>query len=67
MKMFNSYYDNRLQKAMPIEDLRRHFGENGTLNLDVACGEEYMFSAKEWLSMSEEEKQNRLMTYHLHS
>ena len=65
MKMFNSYYDNRLQKAMPIEDLRRHFGENGTLNLDVACGEEYMFSAKEWLSMSEEEKQNRLMNYRI--
>ena len=65
MKMFNSYYDNRLQKAMPIEDLRRHFDENGTLNLDVACGEEYMFSAKEWLSMSEEEKQNRLMNYRI--
>ena len=65
MKMFNSYYDNRLQKALPIEDLRRHFDENGTLNLDVACGEEYMFSAKEWLSMSEEEKQNRLMNYRI--
>lgn len=65
MKMFNSYYDNRLQKAMPIEDLRRYFGENGTLNLDVACSEEYMFSAKEWLSMSEEEKQNRLMNYRI--
>ena len=65
MKMFNSYYDNRLQKAMPIEHLRTYFGENGTLGLDVACGEEYVFSAKNWLSMNEEEKQRRLMNYRI--
>lgn len=65
MKMFNSYYDNRLQKAMPIEHLRTYFGENGTLGLDVAYGEEYVFSAKNWLSMNEEEKQRRLMNYRI--
>lgn len=63
--MFNSYYDNREAKAMPISKLVNHFEEKGTLNLDVAQGEEIMFSSREWLSMNEEEQQRTLMNYRI--
>ena len=63
--MFNSYYDNREAKAMPISKLVNHFEEKGTLNLDVAQGEELMFSSREWLSMNEEEQQRTLMNYRI--
>ena len=63
--MFNSYYDNRLQKAQPISELIRHFEEEGTLDLDVAQGEELMFSARDWMSMDEQEQQEKLMNYRI--
>ena len=63
--MFNSYYDNRLQKAQPISELIRHFEEEGTLDLDVAQGEELMFSARDWMRMDELEQQEKLMNYRI--
>ena len=63
--MFNSYYDNRLQKSQPISELIRHFEEEGTLDLDVAQGEELMFSARDWMSMDELEQQEKLMNYRI--
>ena len=63
--MFTSYYDNRLQKAQPISELIRHFEEEGTLDLDVAQGEELMFSARDWMSMDELEQQEKLMNYRI--
>jgi len=63
--IFNSYYDNRLQKAQPISELIRHFEEEGTLDLDVAQGEELMFSARDWMSMDELEQQEKLMNYRI--
>ena len=63
--MFNCYYDNRLQKAQPISELIRHFEEEGTLDLDVAQGEELMFSARDWMSMDELEQQEKLMNYRI--
>lgn len=64
-QMFNSCYDNRQQKAVPIKQLIRHFEEEGTLNLDVAQGEEKMFSARDWMSMDEKEQQEILMNYRI--
>ena len=64
-RMFGSYYDYRLQKAMPIKDLVRHFEEEGTLNLNVAQGEELIFSARDWSSMDEQEQQEKLMNYRI--
>ena len=63
--MFNCYYDNHLQKAQPISELIRHFEEEGTLDLDVAQGEELMFSARDWMSMDELEQQEKLMNYRI--
>lgn len=64
-RMFESYYDYRLQKAMPIKDLVRHFEEEGTLNLNVAQSEELIFSARDWSSMDEQEQQEKLMNYRI--
>ena len=64
-RMFESYYDYTLQKAMPIKDLVRHFEEEGTLNLNVAQSEELIFSARDWMSMDEQEQQEKLMNYRI--
>ncbi len=64
-RMFESYYDYRLQKAMPIKDLVRHFEEEGTLNLNIAQSEELIFSARDWSSMDEQEQQEKLMNYRI--
>lgn len=64
-RMFDSYYDYNDGKAKPISDLVRHFEEEGTLNLNVAQGEEKTFSARNWISMSEKEQQETLMNYRI--
>ena len=64
-RMFESYYDYTLQKAMPIKDLVRHFEEEGTLNLNIAQSEELIFSARDWSSMDEQEQQEKLMNYRI--
>ena len=64
-RMFESYYDNNDGKAKPISDLVLHFEEEGTLNLNVAQGEEKTFSARNWISMSEKEQQEILMNYRI--
>ena len=64
-RMFDSYYDYTLQKALPIKDLVRHFEEEGTLNLNVAQSEELIFSARDWSSMDEQEQQEKLMNYRI--
>ena len=64
-RMFDSYYDYNDGKAKPISDLVLHFEEEGTLNLNVAQGEEKTFSARNWISMSEKEQQEILMNYRI--
>ncbi|PTL33681.1 leucine--tRNA ligase [Prevotella sp. oral taxon 376] len=64
-KMFNSYYDNDLKKAQPIENLIHHFEDNGTLGMNVSCSEELVFSAQDWRSMNEHEQQKTLMNYRI--
>lgn len=64
-RMFDSYYDYNDGKAKPISDLVLHFEEEGTLNLNVAQGEEKTFSARNWTSMSEREQQETLMNYRI--
>ena len=65
LKMFNSYYDNDLKKAQPIENLIQHFEDNGTLGMNIACSEELIFSARDWRSMNEHEQQKVLMNYRI--
>ena len=65
-KMFNSYYDNRLKKAQPIEQLIAHFEQQGTEGLDVAQTDETLsFTAEEWKAMDDKQKSDTLMNYRI--
>ena len=64
-QMFQSYYDNKLQKAQPIAQLVKAFEANGTEGLDVACSEELSFTADEWKAMNEKQQQETLMNYRI--
>lgn len=65
IKMFQSYYDNDLQKAQPITKLIQHFETKGSDGLNVAQSEELSFTAHEWKTMSEQEQQTILMNYRI--
>ena len=64
-KMFNAYYDNREQKALPIDQLIKHLEKQGTEELDAACSEELSLSAAEWKAMNEKAQQQFLMNYRI--
>ena len=78
-KMFGSFYGGSLtpnpspkgegsEKARPIEELVAYFDQHGTEGLEaynVACSEELSFTAAEWGSMSEKQKQEVLMNYRI--
>ena len=65
LKMFASYYDRKADKAMPIEDLEKHFAAQGTDGVDAACTKELEFTADDWNKMSKKEKADVLMNYRL--
>ena len=65
LQMFGSWYDNKLQKACPIEDLVKAFDGGGSTAVDAACSEGAPFTAGEWQAFSEKEKANVLMRYRL--
>ncbi len=64
-KMYNSFFCNKLQKALPIETLIAHFEEVGTGDWNVACSEEMTFTAEEWKAMDEKQKNDVLMNYRI--
>ena len=65
IRMFHSYYDNRLRKAMPISSLVDYLEAHGTEGLDAAQGQELSFTADEWKAMGEKERQQTLMNWRL--
>ena len=65
MKMVESYYDTKLDKAQPISKLVAHFEEKGSEGIHAACSEELRFTADRWKAMSEKEKSDTLMNYRI--
>ena len=66
IQLYNSYYDNRKNKACHIEELISEFEKQGNENVKAACDEDTLyFSAEEWVSFSEKEKQEVLAKYRL--
>lgn len=65
IKMFQSYYDNDLQKAQPITKLIQHFETKGSDGLNVAQSEDLTFTAHQWKTMNEQEQQTILMNYRI--
>ena len=65
LKMFGSWYDNRLLRARPIEELVAAFEEGGSAAVDAACNEGPAFTAAQWKAFSEKEKADTLMRYRI--
>lgn len=65
IQMFNSYYDTKADKAMPIADLIAHFENNGTECVNAASSKPMSFSAEQWKSFSDKEKSDVLMNYRI--
>ena len=65
LKMFGSYYNNKVAKACPISELEETFAAEGNANVDAACGDVPTFTAEQWASYSELEKSNILMQYRI--
>ena len=64
--MFNSYYDNDLKKAQPIDKLIAHLERQGTEGLNVAQGDDTVsFTAEEWNAMDDKQKSDALMNYRI--
>ena len=65
IQLFNHYFDNQQQKALPVSNLMDTFERSGNIGLDAATHQEEEFTAVAWLKMSEKEKQEVLMKYRL--
>lgn len=65
LKMFNHWYNNRSQKAEPIEGLIAEFEKNGNMAIDAACSEIDHFTAEQWKAMSEKQQQEVLLAYRI--
>ncbi|MCF0172908.1 MAG: leucine--tRNA ligase, partial [Bacteroidales bacterium] len=65
IKMFESYYDNDLDKACPITELEARFAKGGSAAVNAACGNVTPFTAEEWNKMDEPARQAVLMQYRI--
>lgn len=65
IQMFNSYYDTKSAKAEPIDNLIKHFDQHGSDGINAEASEEITFTAHEWKSKSEKEKQELLLNYRI--
>jgi leucyl-tRNA synthetase len=65
LKLFDSWYDRKLNKARPISDLTAHLSQFGTQNLDAAGSETLTFTAESWKALSEPDQQKALLNYRL--
>ena len=64
-KMFDSYYDNNQQRALPIAQLEERLAKQGTEGLNAACSEELNITAEAWKAMDEHARQATLMNYRI--
>ncbi|MCA6075182.1 leucine--tRNA ligase [Fulvivirga sedimenti] len=66
MQLFNSWYDNDLDKARPINDLLDHFSVHGNSGINAVCDEDTPeFTAAEWKAFSGNEQGKMLLKYRL--
>lgn len=65
IQLFQSWYNNRTDKAESLETLIQHFEEFGSANLSAVQNEELNFTAEEWRNASELDKQDVLLNYRL--
>lgn len=64
-QLFNAYYDNDAQKALPISALITRFEQEGNEKVNACSDCETVFSAKTWENFSPTEKENILQEYRM--
>ena len=65
-KMFGSFFCKKCQKAQPIEKLIEHFEEKGSEGTEnIAQNEQLEFTAEEWKTYDDVNKQQVLMNYRI--
>ncbi|MGJ1421704.1 leucine--tRNA ligase [Sphingobacterium spiritivorum] len=66
MQLFNSWYNNELDKAVSIDTLVQHFENVGSKGIDAVCDEDILeFTADEWKGFDEEKQQRELLKYRI--
>ncbi|MGI4750809.1 MAG: leucine--tRNA ligase [Janthinobacterium lividum] len=66
MQLFNSWYNQETDKAEPISNLIQKFETDGNHAVKAASDEDVLhFSAEEWASFTDIEKQEELLKYRL--
>ncbi len=65
IEMFGHWYNNRTQRAESITSLVEIFEKEGNRDVDAACGDVKLFSAAEWISFNESERDATLMEYRI--
>lgn len=65
IELFHSWYNKTTDKAEPISALIQHFEKFGTENINAVQNDELNFTAEEWNSADEIEKQDILLNYRL--
>ncbi len=64
-QLFAHYYDKKIAKALPIEQLVRQFEHNGSIDVQAATSGDWNFTAADWKAMSVAQQDAVLMTYRL--
>lgn len=65
VKLFHSWYDNKLNQARPIETLISTFEQGGNETVQAVCDETELFTAKDWSSFDDRKKREILLNYRL--
>ncbi|AZB21010.1 leucine--tRNA ligase [Kaistella haifensis] len=65
IELFHSWYNKSADRAESIKTLVEHFSKFGTENLNAVQNDELNFTAEEWNSADENEKQDILLNYRL--
>ncbi|MGJ1284007.1 leucine--tRNA ligase [Sphingobacterium spiritivorum] len=66
MQLFNSWYNNELDKAVSIDTLVEHFENVGSKGINAVCDEDILeFTADEWKEFDEEKQQRELLKYRI--
>lgn len=66
IQLFDSWYDNEEDKARPVKELIEKFESSGNQQVNAVCDSDVeAFTAEDWRTYSEKEKQAILLKYRL--
>ncbi|MAE08777.1 MAG: leucine--tRNA ligase [Bacteroidetes bacterium] len=65
IQIFNSWYNNKTNKAESISDLVLQFEKNGNHDIDAVCSPTELFTNKDWNNYDEKTQQEIIMNYRL--